>query len=198
MTQKEDSSFEEANRKNVISRRLALGSSGLTLIGLLSSSIFGQDAREKPDTGLASQRQDNRVFMDRMRNATTKEERMQIMMEQRAQRQEMALESLKDELGVSNEEWLLVQPRLKAVYQLKHPLRGQNEQPSSEVEQKSEDLQGILNNKQATAAQIKTGLTALRVAKEKACQELIVAQRKLCEIMTLRQEAMLVLKGLLE
>ncbi len=41
-------------------------------------------------------------------------------------------------------------------------------------------------------------LTALRDAQEKARQELVDARKKLSEILTLRQEALLVLRGLLE
>lgn len=41
-------------------------------------------------------------------------------------------------------------------------------------------------------------MTALRAAKEQVRQELVKAQGNLHEIMTIRQEAVLVLNGLLE
>ncbi len=46
--------------------------------------------------------------------------------------------------------------------------------------------------------QIKARLGALRSAKEKAQQELATAQHSLRQLMTLRQEAVLVLNGLLD
>jgi len=46
--------------------------------------------------------------------------------------------------------------------------------------------------------QIKTKATALRVAKERTAQELGKARQNLRQVMTLRQEALLVLNGLLD
>ena len=46
--------------------------------------------------------------------------------------------------------------------------------------------------------QIKAKLTALRAAREQARRELATAQRSLRQLLTLRQEAHLVLRGLLD
>jgi flagellar motility protein MotE (MotC chaperone) len=64
------------------------------------------------------------------------------------------------------------------------------------VQQKSAELRELLRNKEAAADHIKAALTALRAAKEKARQELAAAQQNLRRILTLRQEALLVLNGL--
>jgi uncharacterized protein YPO0396 len=47
-------------------------------------------------------------------------------------------------------------------------------------------------------AQIKAKLTSLRAAKERAAQELSRARQNLRQIMSVRQEALLVLNGLLD
>jgi hypothetical protein len=61
-----------------------------------------------------------------------------------------------------------------------------------------EALQTLLDDENATSGEIKTKLAALRKAREKSKQELIAAQRELRELLTLRQEATLVVMGLLE
>ncbi len=59
-------------------------------------------------------------------------------------------------------------------------------------------LRTTLENQSATPEEIKTQLTAVRQAREKAKQELAVAQQDLKKILTVRQEAMLVEMGMLE
>ena len=66
------------------------------------------------------------------------------------------------------------------------------------VEKASEQLQTTLENTAATPDQIKTQLTALRAAKEKSKQELAAAQQELRKLVTVRQEAQLVLMGMLD
>jgi hypothetical protein len=50
----------------------------------------------------------------------------------------------------------------------------------------------------AKPEEIKAKLTALRAAKEQARQDLVKARQDLRQLMTLRQEAVLVLNGLLD
>jgi hypothetical protein len=59
-------------------------------------------------------------------------------------------------------------------------------------------LQTLLEDEGATTDEIKTKLSTLRKARETAKQELAVAQKELRELLTIRQEAMLVVMGLLE
>jgi hypothetical protein len=66
------------------------------------------------------------------------------------------------------------------------------------VEKASEGLRTLLENTSATPEQIKQQLTTLRAAKEKAKQQLAVAQKELREVITLRQEAQCVMMGLLD
>lgn len=75
--------------------------------------------------------------------------------------------------------------------------RGPFGQEPTAVDNASDALQTTLENASATPDDIKAKLTALRTAKEKARQELATAQKELREVLTLRQEAQLVLMGML-
>ncbi len=66
------------------------------------------------------------------------------------------------------------------------------------VEKAQEQLRTMLENDSATPDQIKKELTALRAAKEKAKQRLAAAQQELRKIITVRQEATLVMMGMLD
>lgn len=140
-------------------------------------------------------------------------EQMRQRREQFRQRME---ERMKEMLGVNDEEWKVLQPRIEKVQTLSREARGgmgfrmfgrgrrgrggeqgpQREQ--SEIEKKMSDLQKVLENKDATPEQIKTNLTAYRTAREKVQKDLEKAQKDLREIVTVRQEAQLVLMGVLE
>lgn len=66
------------------------------------------------------------------------------------------------------------------------------------VDTAAQALQTTLGNSDATPDEIKAKLTSLRSAKEKAKQELAKARQELRQVLTLRQEAQLVLMGMLE
>jgi len=76
------------------------------------------------------------------------------------------------------------------------PQRPQGREPSA-VEKAADQLQTTLENQSAAPEEIKKQLTALRGEREKAKQELAKAQQELRQICTLRQEAQLVLMGML-
>jgi hypothetical protein len=67
----------------------------------------------------------------------------------------------------------------------------------TEIDKASEALQTTLESTAATPDEIKAKLTALRATKEKAKAELATAQQDLRQVLTLRQEAQLVLMGML-
>jgi hypothetical protein len=68
----------------------------------------------------------------------------------------------------------------------------------TEVEKIQEELQTMLDNTSATPDQIKAELTKLRAAREKTKQELAKAQQDLRQVLTVRQEAQLILMGMLD
>ncbi len=72
-----------------------------------------------------------------------------------------------------------------------------NEEQSA-VEKASDSLATVLESETATSEQVKEALTKLRAAKEAAKQELIKAQEELKEVLTLKQEAKLVMFGMLD
>jgi hypothetical protein len=185
-----------------ISRRAVVGSSSLTLLGLVSGSVFGQEEKKEPEAGSRKGQErieEFKAYAERMRNASP-EERMKIMEERRVQDHQRAIESFKDRLGISDKEWAVVKPRIEKVYNLMHPLppmMAGTERPKTEVEQRSSELRDLLRDK-AAVDKIKAGLAALRAAKEKAAKELLAARQDLRQLMTLPQEAELVLSGLLD
>lgn len=75
--------------------------------------------------------------------------------------------------------------------------RGLNRE-QTDVEKLQQELQTTLEDTSATPDTIKQQLTQLRAAKEKAKQELAKAQQDLRQVLTLRQEAVLVLMGMLD
>jgi hypothetical protein len=204
MTPREQCISDEYFRADeiLISRRAAIGSSAVVVLTAVSGVSLGQDGGF---SGLPKEIQErmakSREFSLRMRNAATEEERNQIMAERNAWEQTRAVEDIKGQLGVSDEEWKVIQPRVEAVYSLVHPrpqFGRSNARQMSPVEQRKNELHQTLNDKAAAPEQIRAKLTALRSAQIAAAQELTKARQNLRQILTLRQEATLVLNGLLD
>ena len=134
-------------------------------------------------------------------------------------------DQLRERLGATEEEWKVLQPRMDKVQQLmrqsraglrgmfgmtgrggrgrrggddRQPAEGTPERESSDVEQKTEALQSLLDDETSSAPSIKAALAALRKARQKAQDELAVARKELREVVTARQEAQLVLMGMLD
>ncbi len=205
-----------------ISRRAIVGSSGVGLLGLLAGSALGQDevdperlraAQEMAARSSLEARREaseirameiqggldpqQRAFFEKMRDADA-ETRTKMMQDWSLQRM---LERLKNELGVSQEEWTVIKPRVETVYRLVHTQPGSGKgdiESLALVAARTRELQELLRNKEAKPEEIKAKLTALRAAKEQARQELVKARQNLRQVMTLRQEAVLVLNGLLD
>lgn len=181
-----------------MSRRAVMGCTGAAVLGVLSASALGQERREPPPE-VRERMERSRAFPERMRNAGSPEEMRKIAEEQTALQRAWAIENLKAQLGVSEAEWTVVRPRLEAVYERVHaqPVRGSVE-PTTPVEQRRKELRELLRDEAAKPEQIRAKLLALRAEKEKARQELAKVRRELQQVLTLRQEAVLVLAGLLE
>jgi peptidoglycan hydrolase CwlO-like protein len=135
-----------------------------------------------------------------------------------AQARERYLTQLKEQLGASDEEWKALQPKVEKVLTAQRDNRrggggnrgfGRNRnnnnaqqqpnaQPTSEVTAAADELRKTVDDKAATAEDINKKLTALREAREKAKNELTTAQKELRELLSARQEAILVSSGLLD
>ena len=144
--------------------------------------------------------------------------RGQFDMEQFRQRM---MDRVKENLGVAEDEWKVLQPKIDAVQKVQMQQRmsgmgsmfgrrrsteGQQqpaaaaapEPPKSETEGKTRELQTLVDNKDSDPKVVKAKLQELREAREKAKLELKKSQDELRELLTPRQEAQLVLMGILE
>lgn len=130
-------------------------------------------------------------------------------------RKQMSQQMQKD-MGATDDEWKVLEPKVQKLTELSMKTRGgamgarffrmgmggaDNEKPTA-VETASDDLKKVLADKNATPDQVKKALTTYRDARDKAKQdakqELEKAQKDLREILTQRQEAYLVTRGLLD
>jgi len=129
-----------------------------------------------------------------------------------AMRQRM-LDGVKTALGVTDDEWKALQPKVEAVQTLARQgrmggFRGRRggggdpnanaTQPTSDLEKKTQELRTLLENKDSDAKAVKDKLTELRAAREKSKVDLKKAQDALRELLTPRQEAQMVLMGMLD
>ena len=125
----------------------------------------------------------------------------------------------KTALDCSDEDWKLIEPKLIKVFLLRLDTSGfggmalpgmrggfsamarslldPNAQPS-QVEEKANELQRLIDNNETSNAAYTNALTQLRKAREKAKADLEAAQKNLAEILTVRQEAALVQLNLLD
>lgn len=123
---------------------------------------------------------------------------------------------MKEAMGATDDEWKVLQPKIEKVTTLQRQSRPgmgmmmgsrggapggdrapSADRPQSDVEKKMTDLNKVLQNKEASADEIKTSLTAVREAQAKAKADLEAAQKDLKGIVTVRQEAVLVTMGVL-
>jgi hypothetical protein len=139
-------------------------------------------------------------------------------------------ERMKTNLGVTDDEWKVLQPKIEAVTKIRQetmmggmrgmfgrgPRPGQpggpggdrpageapkpaaDQPPQSEMAKASDALGKVLENKEAKPEEIKTALQALRDARVATKAKLEKAQKELKEIVTVKQEAQLVMMGMLE
>jgi hypothetical protein len=126
-------------------------------------------------------------------------------------------ERMREQLGVTSEEWEVLQPKVQRVTEAQMATRGggggwagrgaggpggpagQGAQgPQNAVARASADLRLTLQNENASADEISQKITALRAARRQAEAELTTARQELRELLTQRQEAQLVMMGLLD
>jgi hypothetical protein len=128
---------------------------------------------------------------------------------------------IKEQLGVNDDEWKVIQPKYEKLAAAQRDARagggfggfggfgggrrggggpngGGSDQPQSAVAKASSDLRTTLENKDAPADEINAKLSALRAARAKAKGDLEAAQKELKEVLTARQEAVFVSMGMLE
>jgi hypothetical protein len=138
-----------------------------------------------------------------------------------AQMRQRIAERMMERLGCTAEEWAVIGPRYEKVTTLSREISGGGmrgmfgggrggrggEAPGaggapagepSAVQKATQELQAAVENEASTPEQIKLKIKALREAREKAKQELAKAEVQLREVLSLRQEAILILQGTLQ
>ncbi len=131
----------------------------------------------------------------------------------RARWQQRMEDRMKEALKVTDEEWSVLQPRIKKVTDLQRESRAgmmrgwgrrgpdrdnESERQLNPLQQAAKDLQTVLETEGATSDQIKAKLDAYRAAKTASEAELNKARAGLRELLTINQEAQLVMMGILE
>ena len=135
---------------------------------------------------------------------------------------------MKELLGTGDEEWAELKPRIERVQQLQRESstarggfgmlfnrgsrgttggatggdrggdRAESSQPTSAVQERVRDLQVSIEYKDAPPEELKAKLNALREVRAQAKANLTQAQEELRGLLTVRQESVLVMMGVLE
>jgi len=135
-----------------------------------------------------------------------------------AQFRERMMTAIKERMGATDDEWKVLQPKIEKVQTAQRNARGGGfgfggggrggnrgggdaaaaPENQSAAAKASSELRTTLENKDASADDIKAKLAALREAREKGKAEVAAAQKELKEVLTQRQEAVLVTMGMLD
>jgi len=132
-----------------------------------------------------------------------------------AQMRERMMTRIKEQLGATDDEWKAIEPKVDKVMTAQREMRGgfgfggfgrggpgggggADQQPTTAVGKAAQDLRTTLDSKDSAPETIAKKLAALREAREKARKDVGDAQKDLKEILTQRQEAVLVMNGMLE
>ena len=127
---------------------------------------------------------------------------------------------MREQLGATEDEWKVLQPRIEKVQQLQRQgmamrfgrmfgrrgrrpggerrPEGEAQRERPDVAKKAEALQSLLEDKASAPGAIKAALGAFRKAQEKTELALAAARKELRDVVTMRQEARFVLMGLLK
>ncbi|MEX1016451.1 MAG: hypothetical protein WDZ31_06875 [Phycisphaeraceae bacterium] len=184
----------------------------LTLVVFVTgAALMAQERGERGPRGDRGPRGGEQVDREQMR------ERME-------ERRAAMSERMREQLGLSAEEWTVIEPRIQQVQTLQAQgsvggrgmmgMRGRggrgfgpgggDEAGEGEarelppVAQASRDLRQTLADEDASEAQINERLVALRAARAEHAEELDEAREALRELLTPRQEAVLVMTGVLD
>ena len=123
------------------------------------------------------------------------------------QMNERYLARIKETLAVGDDEWEVLKPKLEKVRNAQmnaQRMGGMGRRSPGgnatvpPLQKASQELQSILANKDATPKDISSKLAALRDARKNNEKELLEARKELREFLTQRQEAQLVMMGLMD
>lgn len=123
-----------------------------------------------------------------------------------AQFRQRMMQGIKERLGAKDDEWQLIEPRVTAVFEKQQALRelqggrgmfrgpqgGQQREQPAPVAAVEKAIEGT------DAAAVKTALEGLRKARTDAEAEVAKARQALREVLSVKQEAQMVLMGVLD
>jgi len=140
-----------------------------------------------------------------------------------AEMRQRMLDRMKESLGASDEEWKVLSSKVEKVMSSRDATRGgmffggfggrgpggpggpgrggrdrAKDASDNPVVKASDELRTALDDKKTSAEDIGKKLTAFRQARDRAKEDLTKAQKELRELLTQRQEASLVLAGMLD
>lgn len=132
-----------------------------------------------------------------------------------AQMQQRMMERMKEQMKAPDDEWAVISPKLEAVMKAQRDARvggfggfggrgggggggGNDQQPQSEVAKASRELRTTLEAENASPETVAAKLKAYRDARAKAEESLKAAREELKGVLNERQEAVLVMAGMLE
>ena len=231
-------------------------------LGVFAQQLFSQGTRSRESSGgtgsvrssgIRPQRMPGQPDFERMRNMSHEEKMnyfQQLAEEQRQAMEQQESIAMQQALGANDEQWKVIEPRLKKVKQYREQafvgtkppfqsnfssfntgpggsqgfsggmgggfqfqaggsMQGGNMVPTttgrqafdgslSDGEIICQELERLLYDPQTTPVQVSQKLDALRTAREKARRQWVAAQQQLLEVLDFRQQARLVLMGLLD
>ena len=122
-----------------------------------------------------------------------------------------SMERIKEAVTTSEDEWKALEPKLDEIVKLSREAgvytsfrrrRSSSttdaQTPLTGVAKATQDLETTLGDEKAKPEEITAKLTALRDARKKAKEELATARKSASDLVNLRQEAQLVLLGILD
>jgi hypothetical protein len=128
-----------------------------------------------------------------------------------SQWRQQIMDRMKEQLGSSDDEWKVLEPRVTKVMELQRDARGpmmfgrigggdrsRESGSTSPVQRAATELRSGLEDKSLSAEEISKRLATYRQAKEQAKADLVKAQADLKELLSQRQEAQLVMAGMLD
>jgi Spy/CpxP family protein refolding chaperone len=133
-----------------------------------------------------------------------------------AQMRERYMNSIKEQLKADDDEWKVLSPKIEKLMTAQRDTRNvggfgrrpgggggggggnADNQPQTPVAKASAELRTVLENKDTAPEDIAKKLAALREARDKARADLAAVQKELKDVLTQRQEAVLVTMGMLE
>jgi len=242
-------------------RKVILGLVVCLLLGVFARQLLSQGTRSSGFSGrsgsvqsrnMRPRRMPGQPDFERLREMSPEEKMkyfQQLAEEQRKAAEEQEAIAMRQALGADEEQWKVIEPRLKKVKHYREqafigtgppfqnnfssfstgpggaqgfssgfagsfqfqaggskpggtfqnvPGRQDFDGPVSDGEILCEEIQRLLDDPQATPEQVRQKLDALRIARDKARRQWIAAQQQLRDVLDYRQQARLVLMGLLD